>query len=75
MPALLLLCRLGTHYLWVSLLSVENQVAQDGAHVTGLFQSTALAVILSPTGAQGLSLLLLLQLGGYSTNTAYEDFS
>ena len=65
---------LGTYYLWVSLFSVENQVAQDGAHVTGLFQGTALAVILSSTGAQGLSLLLLLQLGGYSTNTAYEDF-
>ena len=44
--------------------SVENQVAQDDARDTGLFQGTALDVMLSPTGAQGLSLLLLLQLGG-----------
>ena len=55
--------------------SVENQVAQDDAHVTGLFQGTTLDVMMCPTGAQGLSLPLLLQLGGYSSNTAYEDFS
>ena len=72
--ALLLLCSLGPCYLWVYLSSVENQVAQDDAHVTELFQGTTMNVMLSPTGAQGLSLLLLLQLGGYSSNTAYKDF-
>ena len=75
MSVLLLLCSLGPCYLWVCLSSVENQVAQDDAHVTGLFQGTTLDVMMCPTGAQVLSLPLLLQLGGYSSNTAYEDFS
>ena len=75
MSVLLLLHSLGTCYLWVCLSSVENQVAQDDARDTGLFQGTALDVMMSPTGAEGLSLLLLLQLGGYSSHTAYEDFS
>ena len=75
MSVLLLLHSLDTCYLWVCLSSLENQVAQNATHVTGLFQGTTLDVMMSTTGAQGLSLLLPLQLGGYSSNTAYEDFS
>ena len=39
------------------------------------FPGDSLGCHVSPTGAQGLSLFLLLQLGGYSSNTTYEDFS
>lgn len=75
MSALLFLCSLGTYYLCASLSSPENQVAQNATNVTGLFQGTALDVMSSSTGAWGLSLLLLLQVRGYSGNNDYEDFA
>ena len=60
MSVLLLLHSLGTCYLWVCLSSVENQVAQNATHVTGLFQGTTLDIMMSTTGAQGLSPFFLI---------------